>query len=61
MNCIWKCGHVYSDFNQRTEAAHLAVCEVFQSLPVAEYRDDGKNFVLFPGTTNILVERERPN
>lgn len=60
--CMWGCGHEYGEFNAATEQAHLRVCPIFQSLPVAEIRD-GRAFVRCPPPyEEILVERERkPN
>jgi hypothetical protein len=60
--CPW-CGVVY-ELNVETEWEHLALCPVFQTLPVAEFKD-GKTFVLLPGTgpdfgtDKILCERVR--
>lgn len=55
--CAW-CGVVY-DLNPKTEREHLKVCTVFQSLPTAETRSDGKQFVRWPYDDEILMERER--
>ena len=58
MNCPW-CDVEY-DLNPETEREHLKVCTVFQSLPVAEFKD-GKMFVALPDWPEILVERVRVN
>jgi hypothetical protein len=55
MECPW-CELEY-DLNAETERAHLAICKVFQSLPIVETSPSGKTFVEYaPG---ILVERVR--
>ena len=56
MNCPW-CEVDY-DLDPKTERRHLAVCKVFQTLPVAAFKD-GKTFVALPSDPEILVERER--
>ena len=58
--CIWGCGHVYTDFNQQIEGEHLAVCDVYQTLPVSQYHDD-KEFVELPSCPGLMVERTRIN
>lgn len=57
--CPW-CGLEY-DLMPDTEKAHLAVCSVFQKLPVAETTSDGRTFVALPDDEGILVERVRVN
>lgn len=58
LHCYW-CEEQY-DLTPDTEREHLAVCRVFQTLPVAEVRD-GKTFVALPDNPKILVERVRVN
>ena len=58
--CIWGCGHVYPDYNQKTELEHLSVCGIYQTLPVAQYHD-GKEFVELPRHPGLMVERTRVN
>jgi hypothetical protein len=55
--CPW-CEEEY-DLTPDTERIHLESCPVFQTLPVAETRADGKTFVRLPSNENILVERVR--
>lgn len=57
-DCPW-CKQEY-DLNPESERLHLAVCAVFQTLPVAEVRY-GKTFVALPGNPRILCERVRVN
>lgn len=57
--CPW-CDLEY-EITPETEAAHLAVCSVFQTLPVAFTREDGKTFVALPSNPEILCERRRVN
>jgi hypothetical protein len=52
--CPW-CEVEY-ELTPETEQQHLAVCEVFQNLPVAELKN-GKTFVSLPSCSNILIER----
>lgn len=59
MNCPW-CEMEYVDFDRDIEAAHLAACRVFQTLPVA-VTYDGRTFVQHPFYDHILVERVRVN
>ena len=54
--CPW-CELEY-ELTPETEKAHLAVCPVFQTLPVAAVKH-GKTFVALPGYPDILCERER--
>jgi hypothetical protein len=56
MECPW-CELDY-DLTPETEPIHLATCPVFQTLPVAEFRN-GKTFVALPSDPEILVERRR--
>jgi hypothetical protein len=56
--CPW-CELEY-DLTPETERLHLAVCKVFQSLPVAQVKD-GKTYVALPGWPDILCERQRVN
>jgi len=55
-SCPW-CELEY-ELTPETEKAHLAVCPVFQTLPVAAVKD-GKTFVALPGYPDILCERGR--
>jgi len=56
--CDW-CGYNYvGEFNAKTESAHLFVCPVYQTKPVAEFRD-GKEFIEYPDCLGLLVERIR--
>jgi hypothetical protein len=55
--CPW-CELEYK-LTPETEREHLAICPVFQTLPVAAVDKDGKTFVELPGWPGILCERER--
>ena len=54
--CPW-CSFEY-DLTPQTESQHLAICPVYQTLPVAEFHN-GKTFVALPSDPDILVERTR--
>jgi hypothetical protein len=58
--CAW-CGYCYQAFSAIMEIEHLSVCEVFQKLPVAIWRSDGRTFVEMPTSPGIFVERTRLN
>lgn len=53
--CPW-CELEY-ELTPETERTHLAICPVYQGLPVAEMTPEGKTFVALPSSPNILVER----
>ncbi len=57
--CPW-CGLQY-DLTPKTERRHLALCDIFQSLPVAFTSETGQQFVAVPKHPTILCERVRPN
>lgn len=54
--CIWGCGHVYEEFDQKIEMEHLLDCLGFQNAPIAEI-NNGVVFVNVPNCPNLFVER----
>lgn len=56
-SCPW-CELEY-ELTPDTEREHLKICQVFQTLPVAETSPEGKTFVALPNFPDILVERVR--
>jgi len=46
------------EYDLTPETAHLAICPVFQTSPVAEVRDV-RTFVALPSEPTILCERVR--
>lgn len=57
--CIW-CGAPYAAqrLTCALEAAHLRICPVYQCRP-ADMVEDGKEYLLAPGTINVYVRRYR--